>query len=68
MHTSQLCLLNLVKNYLIIISDHPKILLIPLCNILNVAATYQNINVEATKLIDVMQREEKKGLWRVSNK
>ena len=60
MHTSQLCLLNLVKSYLIIISDPPKILLISLCNISNIAAMNQNINVEATELIDVMQREEKR--------
>lgn len=32
------------------------------CNILNIAAMYQNTDVEAAKIVDVMQREINRAL------
>ena len=39
-------------------SKNPIVPSLPLCNMSNIAASYQNINVEAAEIIDVMQREE----------
>ena len=52
--------------HFLIITDPPKILLFFLCNILNVAVMYQNITVEAAKIVDVMQGERNRALgWSV---
>ena len=37
-------------------------LIVSLCNISTIAAMYQNINVETTEIVDVMQREQNKVL------
>ena len=43
-------------HYSEIINDPRNIPLPPLCNISNIAAMHQNINVEAAEVVDVIQR------------